>query len=194
MLIPLQISFSNMTASDTIRARIEELASRLGRFHERIVSCRVVVSAQNRHQRKGRLYKVSIDLKLPGSEIAVNRSPAEDHAHEDVYVAIRDAFEALTRRLEDVARQSRGDVKTHGEEPLGRVVRLFPDKHYGFLESDDVGEVYFHANSVVDGGFEKLSVGGKVHYQATAGEKGLQATIVKPVGAAKKEPSLATKD
>jgi ribosomal subunit interface protein len=181
MQIPLQISFSNMTASDAVRTRIEELAARLDRFHDRIVSCHVVVSAPNRRQRKGRLYKISIDLTLPGSQIAVNRSPTEDHAHEDIYVAIRDAFDAVTRRLEDTARLSRGDVKRHEEQPVGRVTRLFPDKNCGFLESEDVGEVYFHANSVAQEKFEKLSVGSKVRFQATPGDKGLQATIVKPI-------------
>lgn len=179
MKIPLQISFSNMTPSDAVRARVEELAARLDRFHERIMSCRVVVSAAGRHQRSGRLYHVSIDLKLPGREIAINRDSPLDHAHEDVYVAIRDAFGALVRRLEDVSRQRRGDVKTHEEEPSARVVRLFPEQEYGFIEDETVGEIYFHAHSVADDGFRKLKVGSRVRYHAEAGEKGLQASVVK---------------
>lgn len=182
MKIPLQISFSNMTPSDAIRARVEELAERLDRFHDRIMSCRVVVSAPNRRQRSGRLYHVSIDLKLPGQEIAINRDPPQHQAHEDVYVAIRDAFEALVRRIEDVSRQRRGDVKAHEEEPSGKVVRLFPDEDYGFIEDKVVGEIYFHAHSVPNGGFRKLSVGTKVHYRAEPGDKGLQATVVMPIG------------
>lgn len=113
MQIPVQVSFSNMTTSDAIRARVEELAGRLDRFHDRITSCRVVVRAPNKRQRKGRLYHVSIDLTMPGHEIVVNRNHPEDQAHEDVYVAIRDAFDALIRQVEDVARQDRGDIKTH---------------------------------------------------------------------------------
>lgn len=186
MKIPLQISFSNMTASESVRARIEELAGKLDRFHDRIMSCRVVVSAPNRRQRKGRLYKVSIDLKLPGHEIAVNRNPFEHHAHEDIYVAIRDAFDAVMRRVEDAARQQRGAVKVHSEEAIGNIVHLFPEQNYGFIEDSEIGEIYFHANSVANDEFKNLAVGSKVHYRAEPGEKGLQATVVKPISATRK--------
>lgn len=181
MQVPLQISFSNMDASDAVRARIEELAGRLDRFHDRIVSCRVVVRAPNRRQHKGKLYHVSIDVKVPGRDIVINREAPEHQAHQDVYVAIRDAFDALVRQLEDTARQRRGDVKSHEAEPSGRVVKLFPKEGYGFLEDKVVGEIYFHANSVTNGGFKKLKLGATVRYQAEPGEKGLQATVVKPV-------------
>jgi cold shock CspA family protein len=181
MKIPVQVSFSNMTPSDAVRARVEELAGRLDRFHGRITSCRVVVRAPNRRQRKGRLYHVSVDLTLPGHEIAINRDPPENQAHEDVYVAIRDAFEAAVRRLEDIARERRGDVKAHEPEPQGKIARLFPDRSYGFIEDEDLGEIYFHANSVAGAGFAKLKVGTAVRYRAEPGDKGLQATIVKPM-------------
>lgn len=182
MNIPLQITFSNMTPSDAVRARIEELAARLDRFHERIMSCRVVVRAPNRRQRSGKLYHVSIDLKLPGREIAINRDPPQDQSHQDIYVAIRDAFDALVRRIEDVSREQRGEIKTHTAQPSGAVVRIFPEENYGFLEDPEAGEVYFHANSVANKGFGKLKVGSKVRYQAELGDKGLQASIVKPIG------------
>lgn len=181
MKIPVQISFSNMTPSDAVRARIEELAQKLERFHDRIMGCRVVVRAPNRRQRKGRLYQISIDLTLPGHEIAINRNPPKDQTHEDVYVAIKDAFEAAGRRIEDVARERRGDVKTHEAEPLGKIAHLFPDRSYGFIEDEGMGEIYFHANSVAGNGFAKLTVGTPVRYRAEPGDKGLQATIVKPL-------------
>lgn len=180
MKIPLQVSFSNMTPSDAVRERIEELASRLDRFHDRIISCRVVVRAPNRRQRKGKLYHVNIDLKLPGHEIVINRNPPEDQAHADVYVAIRDAFEALTRKIEDVTRQQRGDIKTHEVEPHGRISRLFPEDGYGFIEDEDSGEIYFHAKAVANDAFSKLKVGSTVRFRAEPGDKGLQATIVRP--------------
>jgi ribosomal subunit interface protein len=180
--IPLQITFSNMTPSEAIRARIEELAAKLDRFHARIMSCRVVVRAPNRRQRTGRLYHVNIDLKLPGHEIAINRDPPQDHSHEDVYVAIRDAFNALVRRIEDATRERRGDIKTHIEQPSGQIVRIFPQEDYGFIEDKVGGEIYFHANAVHNNGFSKLKIGTKVRYQAEPGDKGFQATIVKPIG------------
>lgn len=182
MQVPIQISFSNMDASDAVRARIEELAAKLDRFHDRIVSCRVVVRAPNRRQHRGKLYHVSIDVAVPGREIVINREAPQHQAHQDVYVAIRDAFDALVRQLEDTARQRRGEVKSHAAEPSGAVVKLFPQEGYGFLEDKTVGEVYFHANSVPNDGFRKLKLGATVRYQAEAGDKGLQAIVVKPVG------------
>jgi ribosomal subunit interface protein len=181
MKIPVQVTFSNMTPSDAVRTRVEELAAKLERFHDRIMGCRVVVRAPNRRQSKGRLYHVSIDLTVPGHEIAINRDPPQHQAHEDVYVAIRDAFEAAARRLEDITRKQRGDVKMHNVEPHGKIARLFPDRSYGFIEDQGLGEIYFHANSVAGEGFGKLKVGTAVRYHAEPGDKGLQATIVKPL-------------
>ncbi len=113
MKIPLQISFSNMDSSDAVRARIEELAGKLERLHPGITACRVVVRAPNRRQQSGRLYHVSIDLTLPGHEVAINRSSPNDQTHEDVYVAVRDAFEALTKRLDEVTDKMQRKVKAH---------------------------------------------------------------------------------
>ena len=182
MPLPLQITFRNMQPSPATRERIRELFERLNKFHGRIVSCRVTVRAAHRSQRKGRLYQVGIDLKVPGTEIAVNRDPSEHHAHQDINVAVRDAFNAVSRRLRDVARQRRADVKSHESEPLGRVTRLFPRSEYGFIEGADGNEVYFHAHSVANKSFGRVKVGDLVRYSAEAGEQGLQATVVKLAG------------
>lgn len=111
--LPLQITFRDMPSSDAVRARIIERVGELEQFFPRVMSCRVVIRAPHRRQRKGRLYSVRIDLKVPRREIVVNREPDANHAHEDIYVAIRDAFDALDRRLEDSARRRRGDIKAH---------------------------------------------------------------------------------
>ncbi|MEK9134419.1 MAG: ribosome-associated translation inhibitor RaiA, partial [Pseudomonadota bacterium] len=108
MQIPLQVTLKDMPQSEAVESRIREKADKLGRFYDRINSCRVVVESPQRHQHQGKLYSVRIDLTVPGAELVANR--AQD---EDVYVAIRDAFVAITRQLEDFARRQRGDVKTH---------------------------------------------------------------------------------
>lgn len=112
MQLPLQVTFKNMDPSPAVEAAVREHAERLDRFHQRITACRVVVEATQKRQHKGKLYGIRIDLTVPGREIAVNRVGPEDQAHEDIYVAIRDAFNAATRRLEDHNRVARGDVKT----------------------------------------------------------------------------------
>ena len=105
MQSPLEISFRNMDRSDAVEARVRENAEKLEQVFDRITSCRVVVEATHRHHHKGNLYHVSID-----------------HAHEDVYVAVRDAFKAARRRLEDHAERRAGKVKTHEVPPTEDVV------------------------------------------------------------------------
>ena len=93
MELPLQITFRHMDSSDAVAARIRERAEELGRFFDRITSCRVVVECQHPRRQQGNLFRVRVDLKVPGREIVVGRDPAAHHAHEDIYVAIRDAFD-----------------------------------------------------------------------------------------------------
>ena len=112
MQIPLQISFRNMDPSPAIEAVVREKAAKLDRFFERIVSCDVTIEAPHRHHHKGKLYKVRIDIGMPGNDVHVNQEGPKNQAHEDVYVAIRDAFDAAVRQLEDHARKLRGDVKS----------------------------------------------------------------------------------
>jgi ribosomal subunit interface protein len=120
MTIPLQITFRDIETSPAIDNRIRECAEKLERVGARITSCHVVVTEPHRHHRKGEAINVRIDLKVPGDEIVVNREPAANTEHADIYVAIRDAFDAARRQLEDSLRRRRGEVKTH-EQPNGRI-------------------------------------------------------------------------
>jgi ribosomal subunit interface protein len=108
MQIPLQISLRGIEHSDALDTAIREKAENLDRYYAHIMSCRVVLELAGRHQRQGREFVVHIDLKVPGSEIVVSK--AHD---EDLQIALRDAFDAARRRLEDYARVQRGDVKQH---------------------------------------------------------------------------------
>ena len=108
MQIPLQITIRDMEHSDALETHIRDKANKLDEYFDRIMSCRVVVEMPHKHHQQGKQFNVRIDIGVPGSEIVVNR----DHA-EDVYVALRDAFDAAKRQLEDYARKMRGDVKTH---------------------------------------------------------------------------------
>jgi len=184
MDIPLQISFRNMDRSDAVEAKAREKAAKLEAFFDHITSCRVVVEAPERRHHKGKLFHVRIELGVPGKELVVSRHPKGKHAHEDVYVALRDAFDAARRQLEDYVRKSDGRVKSH-EAPLhGKVVRLFPYEGYGFVAASDGREIYFHKNSVPQQRFDKLEVGQEVRLVVAEGEsaQGPQATTVEPIG------------
>jgi len=182
MQLPLQITFRYMEPSAAIEARVRDRADKLERFYDRIMGCRVVVEAPHRHHHQGKLYHVRIDLTVPNGEVVVSREPAEHHAHEDVYVAIRDAFDAAQRRLADYARRQRKDVKVHEEPPAGRVSRLFPEDGYGFIAAPDGHEVYFHEHAVLNDAFSRLEVGMPVQFVEQAGEKGPQASSVRITG------------
>ena len=106
MRLPLRITFRGLPRSPAIVAAIREKVEKLEQFHDRIMSCAVVVEIPGRHKHKGKEFVVRIDLKVPKGEIVVTR----DH-HEDILVALRDAFGAARRKLEDVARRKRGEVK-----------------------------------------------------------------------------------
>ena len=180
MQLPLQVTFRNMEASEAVEQAVQEKAAKLERFYDRIMGCRVMVEAVTRRHHQGNLYRVRIDLTVPGRELVVSREPGLDHAHEDVYVAIRDAFDAIRRQLEDHARRRRHQVKRHEPPPHGRVSQLFPD--HGFIETPDGREIYFHRNSVLNGGFDHLQVGTEVAFTEEEGIKGPQASTVRPLG------------
>lgn len=110
MQIPLQVTVRGMEHSPAVDDRVREHVAGLERFHPRVTACRVVVTEAHKHQQQGRQFEVRLDVRVPGhAEIVVNRQHDED-----VYVAMRDAFQAAGRQLEEVARVKRGDVKSHG--------------------------------------------------------------------------------
>lgn len=179
MQIPLQITFRGIPHSDAVEARIREKVAKLDKFHSHIMSCRVAVESEHQHRHQGNQYHIRIDITTPRKELVISREHHDKQAHEDIYVAIRDAFKAATRQLEDYARVQRGEVKTHNLQNIGTVVRLLPEKNHGFIETADGREIYFHRNSVV-GGFDLLAVGSTVRFVEEEDDLGPQASIVYP--------------
>jgi ribosomal subunit interface protein len=112
----VQISFRGVEPSAAVEDRIRERVARLRRLDDRITSCHVVVHAPHRHRHKGRLYEARIRLCRPGHELIINGEGRQDRSHEDVYVAVRDAFEAAERRLED-ERERRGREPRRSSRP-----------------------------------------------------------------------------
>jgi ribosomal subunit interface protein len=177
MELPVQVILRDISHSAAVERYIRERAAKLDGFYDRIMSCRVAVEAPVRHHRKGGPFKVRIDLSVPGAELVVNRQ-----ADDDLYVAIRDAFDAARRKLEDYARRQRGAMKAHEAPTHGRVIKLFPEEGYGFLETSDGHEIYFHHHSVLRAGFDRLAIGTGVRYVEEQGEHGPQASTVTIVG------------
>jgi cold shock CspA family protein/ribosome-associated translation inhibitor RaiA len=180
--VPVEVTFHGFPTSPTVEDAIRRRTAQLERFHSRITHCRVVVESPHRHHAKGKLYHLRIVISVPGGQIVVSEEGHDRHAHEDVYVAIRDAFNAVDRKLEDFVRRQRGDVKHHEAPSHGRIARLFPD--YGFIADSEGNEIYFHRNSLVDSPFEGLMEGEDVRFVAVHGEseRGPQASTVRRIG------------
>jgi cold shock CspA family protein/ribosome-associated translation inhibitor RaiA len=182
MQLPLQVSFRHMEHSDTIEALVREKAAKLDSFADHIMSCRVVVEPAGKHHEHGNLYEVRLDITVPGEDIGVTRESSEHTEYRDIQIALRDAFDSACRKLEDYVRRTRGFVKDLAAKPHARVRKLLPDEGYGFLETADGREIYFHRNSVLDGKFDRLEVGTEVAFVEEEGKKGPQASTVKIVG------------
>lgn len=182
MKLPLEVTFRHMEPSDAMDANIREHVERLEKFVDNIMSCHVIVEAPHQHHRHGQMYKISIQITLPKHKINVSRGRDLHHAHEDPYVAIRDAFNAARQQLQKIVRVRRGDVKQHEAPPHGRVASLSPAENYGKIESHDGREIYFHRNSVLNGEFDNLEVGLEVRFHEEMGEEGPQASSVQVVG------------
>jgi len=178
MELPIQVTFRGMPQSDAIDAYVRDRATKLETFSARITGCHVAIESPHHHH-SGRPYHVRIDLIVPGGELVVNHAPDDDPNLQDAYASIDQAFDQMGRRLQDHIRRQRGDVKPHEDGYReGRVTKLWSYEGYGFLESADGSEVYFHRNSVLQGAFEKLVIGSKVRFVEEVGDKGPQASTV----------------
>jgi len=183
METPVHVDFQGMNASDLIRESIVKHVHVLEERFGRITACRVVVKAPGEHHRTGGLYEINIHLSLPqGREIAVGRTAIADERHADPTFALNDAFKRARRRLQDQTRRMRGQVKAHEGQPAATVARLDASAGFGFLQTADGREIYFHRNSVLDDAFSRLTPGTRVAFSEEMGEKGPQASTVKLLG------------
>ena len=190
MQVPVKIDFQNMEPSEFIEKRVRERVDKLERFCDRLVSAHVSIEAPHRHHHKGNEYQVRVVLHVPGSAIVVSHDPGNMHAHTDVYVAIRDAFDAAERQLDAHEQRVRGEVKSHEAQPQGTVARIFREEGYGFITTTAGRDVYFHRNSVVGADFAALEVGDAVRLVIAEGEsaQGPQASTVQPIGRMRLDP------
>lgn len=101
-----QITFRNLPPSEAVESSIRDHITKLNRYYDHITSCRVVVEGSTRHH-QGNLYHIAIDLRVPGKELVVKRDPGHNQAHEDIYVAIRDAFDTAERELKEFVERQR---------------------------------------------------------------------------------------
>jgi len=123
MDVPVEIAFRHLDSSEAVENRIHAHIEKLKQVFDRLVSCRVTVELVTGH-RKGRKFMVTVEANVPGKPHFVGHSSNdENHLHDDVYLAIRDAFNAVRRQLKDYADKVRDDKRGNdaGEPPSGAV-------------------------------------------------------------------------
>ena len=121
-----------------------------------------------------------MDVIVPGADLVADREPPKDHSHEDAYVAIRDAFDAVERQVKKWTAKRRHDVKYH-EVPCHGVVTTLYENH-GVIMTPDDRLVPFHANTLVGHAYDRLEPGVQVRFAEAEGEDGPRASTVHVVG------------
>lgn len=186
MQVPLEISYKNVEKEDWIEDFIQREVDRLERYSRdrEFISCQVAVEQDHARQQRANPYHVRVEVSLPGKKHLVTSAEPRNvgkKSENELRNVIREAFQAMEKRLKKTLDERRRNTKTH-EEPRALVTRLFPEEAYGFMktaESDE--EIYFHRNSVLHDDFERLAIGTEVRYEAVLGEEGLQASTVQIV-------------
>jgi len=102
-----QIVFHNIEQSTSISDAVNKRISKLQRFCDRILAGRVVLDSPHNNHHKGKVYSVGLEIHIPSKEVRVNQEQHDNHAHEDLYVAIRDAFNAAERQLKAIDKKHR---------------------------------------------------------------------------------------
>jgi ribosomal subunit interface protein len=181
-LIPFRIISKDFEITEAINNVIFDHVQDIEKFFDRIIDVEVFLAEPHRHKHQGRIFQITIKVRVPGPDIIVSREPAVDRAHEDFYVALGDAFAKAKRKLEDQVRRMRHEVKYIEKTPQAHVQKLFKLDGYGFIETPEGREIYFHENSLVNGHFDDLAVGTKVRFSEEMGEKGPQVVSMHIVG------------
>lgn len=172
--IPLDLTMREIPNSVAVENKIRQKSEKLAKFYNHIEFCKVVIDIIQKHKHQGKLFDARIELGVPGKRLVVSHQ-----RNQDLYVSIRDAFDAMQRQLEGYANKQRGHVKNHLMPTSGHVIRLFED--YGFIEAFDGREFYFHKNNLLLVPFETIQTGMLVHFlEAQMGES-LQATHINAV-------------
>jgi cold shock CspA family protein/ribosome-associated translation inhibitor RaiA len=181
---PLQIGFHNMASSPALERRVRELFGRLERYCDDLISARLVIEAPHKQPHKSTI-GVSISIGVPGRDIVVKREQRVHEADNHNVWVLTEAFEAAARQVEEYSRIRRREVKAQEpEQQYARVVRLYPEQDYGFIETREQQDIYFHRAVVRDGRFDDLEVGSEVFYRLAdeEGSMGPMASTVRLIG------------
>lgn len=194
MQVPLEISYHNVEGSQWIDEYITERAEHLEQICGNLISCRVVVEQAQHQHNKGNPFRVRVEATLPPhKDLIGDKEEVVENPQVQLRPIIRHAFDAVEKQAKKQKQMLRGQVKQHHSpetlaeprpiaQPIGFVVRLFPDEGYGFIKvATDNEEYYFHRNAVLHDDFERLETGVQVRFEPSMGEEGPQASTVQVI-------------
>ncbi len=183
METPVAVTFRSTDPLSDIEDLVRREATKLERYGRRLVSCRMAIEEPQRHHRVGNRYRVRLEIGAGLSRpIVVTREPSEVDMHRDLRSIVLDVFRTARRQLQSARERVRGQERAPAE-PRGLIERLVPSpdgsaEGYGFLRSLDGRTIYFHENSVLNGDFDRLTIGTEVRFEEEEGEEGPQASTV----------------
>ena len=178
-----EIDFQGLDPLPAIHEEVARHIEHLERRFGRITACRIVVKGPGLHHQTGGLYEINVHLALPHSkDVSVAHTAQNDERYADIHFALNNAFKRARRQLQDRVRRLQHQVKHHEATPAGRVARLDPSGDFGFIQTTDGRQIYFHRNSVLNDAFGRLKPGTAVSFAEEEGEKGPQASTVRLLG------------
>jgi len=184
MQVPPEIAFRGLEPTDSLKDLILEGIEKLEKVYPNLISCRTVVADDTPGRHSGQTYRVRLELGIPNHTVIVDKSDPDSIEHKDVGQAIREAFSIARKRLLEMKERQRGEENIQELPPHGRITRLLMDDtgvRYGFLESQEGRQIYFHEEALVDVDYDDLEVGDEVRYAAAEGDEGPQASTVAPL-------------
>lgn len=181
MQVPPEIAFRDIEPTDELKALILDGIDKLETVYPNLISCRAVVTDTTPGRNSGNNYRVRLEISIPHKTVMVDEDTPESDEARTLQQTIKSTFAVARKRLQKAKELQRGDVKTHDLPPHGRIVRLLTDPtgvRYGFLESREGRQIYFHEDALIDFDYEDLEVGDEVRYAAAEGNDGPQASTV----------------
>jgi len=179
MQAPPKISYHNLASSPAIENLVQRRIKALELRHDRLTGCEVTMEAPQKRKRHGRVFKVRLNLHLPGPDLSISKEVAQGSAQEDLILAVNRAFTAAEKQLKKRKKKMNGlEVKHHPPVLHGKIAELEPELGYGWVQADDGRKVYFQRDSLTSDDWARLDKGTRLRFREMQGDKGPYAASV----------------
>jgi ribosomal subunit interface protein len=173
------LSYHNIDASPAVDDLVHRRLARLEQREARITGCDVTLEAPQKRKRHGRVFRVRLNLHMPGPDLSISREVAQGSAQDDLMLAVNRAFSAAETALKKRKKTMAGiEVKHHPPVLHGLIEEFEPELGHGWLRADDGRRVYFQRDSLTSDDWDRLSKGSRLRFRETEGDKGPFAVSV----------------